>query len=163
MIKLLLPENCQKKQNTRMDKKRIRLDEIEKKVPFEVPNGYFENLPSIIQSRIPPKMERNQLISWSWQRSVSLVAAVSLIVVLAWISFPTRQGPLGQPPLSEVSDAAILEYLADENLSYYDLSENNAVQNAFDTDSTIINYLDGVDKDLLLLQLDDSFLIEENI
>jgi len=163
MIKLLLPENCQKKQNTRMDKKRIRLDEIEKKVPFEVPNGYFENLPSIIQSRIPPKMERNQLISWSWQRSVSLVAAVSLIVVLAWISFPTRQGLLGQPPLSEVSDAAILEYLADENLSYYDLSENNAVQNAFDTDSTIINYLDGVDKDLLLLQLDDSFLIEENI
>jgi len=146
-----------------MDKKRIRLDEIEKKVPFEVPNGYFENLPSIIQSRIPPKMERNQLISWSWQRSVSLVAAVSLIVVLAWISFPTRQGLLGQPPLSEVSDAAILEYLADENLSYYDLSENNAVQNAFDTDSTIINYLDGVDKDLLLLQLDDSFLIEENI
>lgn len=146
-----------------MNKKPIRLDEIKKKVPFEVPEGYFDNLPSIIQSRIPPTPERNPWISWSWQRSAALVGAMSLIIILAWISFPTRQGPLGQPPLSEVSDAAILEYLSDENLSYYDLSENNAVQSAFDTDSTVFNYLDGLDKDLLLLQLDDAFLIEENI
>lgn len=146
-----------------MDNKRIRLDEIEKKVPFEVPERYFDELPSIIQSRIPPKAERSPWVSWSWQRSASLVGAMSLIFVLIWITFPKRQGPLGQQPLSGVSDEAILEYLAEENLSYYDLSENNAVQMAFDTDSTVINYLDGLDKDLLFLQLDDNFLFEENI
>ncbi len=145
-----------------MKNKRIQLDELKRDVPFEVPEGYFEELPSIIQSRIAPIPERQPLVSWSWQRSVALTGALSLIVLLIWVTFPARQGPLGSEPLSEVSDAAILEYLAQENISYYDLSENSVVQTAFETDSTAMNFLDGVDAEFLRTQIDES-LLEESI
>jgi hypothetical protein len=145
-----------------MKNKRIQLDDLKRDVPFEVPEGYFEELPSIIQSRIPAVPERKPLISWSWQRSVALTGALSLIVLLIWVTFPARQGPLGSEPLSEVSDAAILDYLAQENISYYDLSENSVVQTAFETDSTVLNYLDGVDAEYLRTQIDES-LLEETI
>jgi hypothetical protein len=145
-----------------MKNKRIQLDDLKRDVPFEVPEGYFEELPSIIQSRIPAVPERKPLISWSWQRSVALTGALSLIVLLIWVTFPARQGPLGSEPISEVSDAAILDYLAQENISYYDLSENSVVQTAFETDSTVLNYLDGVDAEYLRTQIDES-LLEETI
>lgn len=145
-----------------MKNKRIQLDDLKRDVPFEVPDRYFEELPSIIQSRIPPVTERRPLVSWSWQRSVALTGALSLIVLLIWVTFPARQGPLGSEPLSEVSDAAILDYLAQENISYYDLSENSVVQTAFETDSTVLNYLDDVDPEYLRSQIDES-LLEETI
>ncbi|MPR32295.1 hypothetical protein [Salmonirosea aquatica] len=146
-----------------MKDKRIRLDDLERHVPFEVPDGYFDKLPAIIQARIPATPERRPWVSWSWQRSAALAAAMSLIIALVWFTYPQQQGPLGSERLSQVSNEAILEYLADENISYYDLSENNAVQTAFDTDSTVMNYLDGLDRDFLRNQLSDDILLDETI
>lgn len=146
-----------------MKDNRIRLDDLKRQVPFEVPEGYFDKLPSIIQARIPATPERRPLVSWSWERSVALAGAFSLILALVWFTYPQQQGPLGSERLSQVSDEAILEYLADENISYYDLSENNAVQAAFKTDSTVLYYLDGVDKDFLRHQLNENMLLDETI
>ena len=166
-----------------MEDKRIRLEDLERKVPFEVPDGYFDKLPSVIMSRLPATPERaafgraafgraafgraafgrRPLVSWSWQRSLALAGALSLIVALVWFTYPQQQGPLGSERLSQVSDEAILEYLADENLSYYDLSENNAVQAAFQTDSTVLHYLDGLDKDFLRSQIEDEIFTDESI
>jgi len=137
-----------------MDKKHIRLDDLKKETPFIVPDGYFENLPRIIQAKIPNEVVRKPLIQWSWQRSVGLVAAMSFLLVMVWVTFPERQGSLGQEPLSKISDASIINYLEDQNISYYDLSEHQVVQKAFDTDSTVLNYLDG---------LDDSYIREQII
>lgn len=141
----------------------IRLDDLKRQVPFEVPEGYFDKLPAIIQARIPATPEPQTWVSWSWQRSLALAGAMSLIFALIWFTYPQQQGPLGSERLSQVSDEAILEYLADENISYYDLSENNAVQTAFKTDSTVLYYLDDVDKDFLRNQLDESILLDETI
>lgn len=146
-----------------MKNKRIQLDDLKRNVPFEVPEGYFEELPSIIQSRLPVIPEKRPLVSWSWQRSTALVGAMSLIFMLIWITFPERQGPLGNEPLSEVSNEAILEYLAQENISYYDLSENNVIQSAFQTDSTVLNYLEGVDREFIRTQIDETYLPDESI
>jgi hypothetical protein len=145
-----------------MKNKRIQLDELKRDLPFQVPDGYFEELPSIVQSRIPAAPEHRPLVSWSWQRSLALAGALTLILVLVWVTYPERQGPLGSEPLSQVSDAAILDYLAQENISYYDLSENNVVQTAFESDSTVLNYLDGIDNEFLRTQIDES-LLEESI
>lgn len=134
------------------------LDGLDRKLPFEVPEGYFDKLPSIIQARIPATPESRPLVSWSWQRSAGLVAAMSFILALVWFTFPRQQGPLGSERLSQVSNDAILEYLAEENLSYYDLSENNAVQAAFGTDSTVLYYLDGLDADFLRTQIDPTLM-----
>ncbi len=130
------------------------LDGLNRKLPFDVPEGYFDKLPAIIQARIPASPEKRPYISWSWQRSAALVAAMSLILALVWFTYPRQQGPLGSERLSQVSNEAILEYLAEEDLSYYDLSESNAVQTAFGTDSTVLNYLDGLDADFLRSQID---------
>lgn len=151
-----------------MKDNKIRLEDLERNVPFEVPDGYFDKLPSVIMSRLPATPERaaygrQPLVSWSWQRSLGLVGALSLIVALVWFTFPQQQGPLGSERLSQVSDDAILEYLSEENISYYDLSENDVVQTAFGTDSTVLNYLDGLDADFLRSQAEDRIFTDETI
>lgn len=146
-----------------MDKKHIRLDDLKKETPFVVPDGYFENLPQIIQSKIPNKTARRPLIQWTWQRAAGLITAMSFILVMVWVTFPERQGSLGQEPLSKISDASIISYLEDQNISYYDLSEHQVVQKAFDTDSTVLNYLDGLDEDFLRQQILESGAVTEKI
>jgi hypothetical protein len=139
-----------------MDKNRIRLEDLKKEAPFSVPDGYFEKLPQIIQSRIVSEPARKPLIGWSWQRSLGLASAMAMILVLVWVTVPERQGSLGQEPLSNISDASIVNYLEDQNISYYDLSEHKVVQSAFGADSTVLNYLDDTDADFLRQQIQDN-------
>lgn len=146
-----------------MDNKRIRLDDLKREVPFSVPDGYFDKLPQQIQARIVSEPARKPLIGWSWQRSVALVSAMTLIFVLVWVTVPERQGNLGQAPLANVSDATIIDYLEGENISYYDLSEHKVVQKAFDTDSTIMNVLDDMDSDIIRQQIIESPIDIETI
>jgi hypothetical protein len=136
-----------------MEKKRIRLEDLKKEVPYSVPDEYFEKLPQVIQARIVSSPVGKPIIGWNWQRSLGLVSAMSLIFVLIWVTVPERQGSLGQEPLSGISDASIVNYLEDQNISYYDLSEQRGVQKAFDTDSTVLNYLDDLNEDFLREQL----------
>ncbi|MCF2519227.1 ash family protein [Dyadobacter sp. CY351] len=146
-----------------MDNKRIRLDDLKKEVPFQVPEDYFDKLPQMIQSRIPSEPVRKPVIGWSWQRSLALVSAMALILVLVWVTVPERQGSLGQEPLSGISNASIVSYLEDQDISYYDLSEHKVVQKAFDTDSTVLFYLDGLEDDVLRQQLQESVSGTETI
>ncbi|MCE7071570.1 MULTISPECIES: ash family protein [Dyadobacter] len=146
-----------------MDNKRIRLDDLKKEVPFQVPEDYFDKLPQMIQSRIPSEPVRKPVIGWSWQRSLALVSAMALILVLVWVTVPERQGSLGQEPLSGISNASIVSYLEDQDISYYDLSEHKVVQKAFDTDSTVLFYLDGLEDDILRQQLQESVSGTETI
>ena len=146
-----------------MDTKRIRLDDLKRETPFSVPEGYFDKLPQMIQARIPAEPVRKPLVSWSWQRSVGLAAASALILVLVWVTVPERQGSLGQEPLSGISNASIISYLEDQDISYYDLSEHKVVQKAFESDSTVLNYLDGLEDDILRQQLEEAMVAPEKI
>jgi hypothetical protein len=146
-----------------MDKGRIRLEDLRKEVPFSVPENYFEQLPQIIQSKIQAEPARKPVISWSWQRVSGIVAAMALVLMLVWVTVPERQGSLGQEPLSGISNATIINYLEDENISYYDLSEHKVVQKAFETDSTVLYYLDGLDDDILRQQIQESISGQETI
>ncbi|MGX5856717.1 hypothetical protein ACWKW6_23920 [Dyadobacter jiangsuensis] len=146
-----------------MDKKRIRLDDLKRETPFSVPEGYFDKLPQMIQARIPAEPVRKPIVSWSWQRSVGLAAASALILVLVWVTVPERQGSLGQEPLSDISNASIISYLEDQDISYYDLSEHKVVQKAFESDSTVLNYLDGLEDDILRQQLEEVMVAPEKI
>ncbi|WP_149240210.1 hypothetical protein [Dyadobacter sp. 32] len=139
-----------------MDNNRIRLDDLKKAPPFSVPEGYFEKLPQMIQSRIVSEPARKPVVGWAWQRSLALISAAALIFVLVWVTVPERQGSLGQGPLSDISDASIVDYLEDENISYYDLSEHKVIQKAFETDSTVLNYLDNLDEEFLRQQIQEN-------
>jgi hypothetical protein len=83
--------------------------------------------------------------------------------VLVWVTVPERQGSLGQEPLSGISNASIVTYLEDQDISYYDLSEHKVVQKAFESDSTVLNYLDGLEDDILRQQLEESMVVPEKI
>jgi hypothetical protein len=146
-----------------MDKNKFNLDDLPKKLPFEVPDGYFDRLPSIIQARIPVVSEKKPIFSFSWQRSLIATTAMSLLAFLVWITYPEKQGSLGKSPLSGISDDAIIAYLDQQNVSYYELSDHKEVQGAFAADSTVMYYLDGVDVDFIEQQIDDSGLIPDTI
>ncbi len=135
-----------------MKKNRITLEDLDKKHPFVVPEGYFDQLPSEIQSRLPVNPGR-PLVTWSWKRSLALSSAFSLLLLLAWMTFPKQQGPVHHQTLGQVSDGAIVEYLQNQDISYYDLSEEANVRKAFVTDSTVMNYLDGLDDAIIREQI----------
>jgi hypothetical protein len=146
-----------------MDNNKFNLDDLPKKLPFNVPDGYFDKLPSTIQARIPVGVEKKPFFLFGWQRSLVATTAMSLLAFLVWITYPETQGSLGKSPLSGVSDDAIIAYLDQQDVSYYDLSDHKEVQGAFATDSTVMYYLDGVDIDFIEQQIDDSGFLMETI
>lgn len=132
-----------------MKSDRIKLDEINRNLPYTVPEGYFDKLPSTILERIPSSTKPAPLISWSWKRSMALASALVLLVALVWSTFPLRQGDIGRDTLADVSDTAIVDYLQTQELDFYDLAEHKTIQASFDTDSAAVHYLKGVDQDAI--------------
>ena len=95
---------------------KIRLDDIEKKVDFKVPEKYFEELPMKIQARIAAK-EKTQWfpqLNWKLATVFSLVLAVAIGIVFT--STETEASFL-----ADVSDADILLYLESEEWNETDL------------------------------------------
>jgi hypothetical protein len=105
----------------------LRLEELDAGHPLrrhllEVPNagvpeGYFDTLASRVQARVAKPQEDQPLISWSWGRTVGSLAGAGLVAVLVWLTWPQRQGAIGQETLSGVSDAAIVAYLDEQGLN----------------------------------------------
>lgn len=146
-----------------MKKNPIKLEDLDRKHPFVVPDGYFDNLPSEILSKLPVVKEHKPLVTWSWKRSLALSGAFSLLLALVWVTFPKRQGPVEHHTLGQISDEAIVEYLQHQNISYYDLSEEKSIQRAFATDSTVMNYLDGFDDAIIREQILTDTAIQDEL
>lgn len=142
-----------------MNEDKIHTDDFPRGLPFEVPDGYFDRLPSVIQARIPVTPVKKPFITWSWQRSLVTTMAMSVLALLVWVTYPETQGALGSDPLSGLSDEAIIAYLDQQNVNFYDLSEHKEVRGAFATDSTIMNYLDGINNDFIKQQVDENDLL----
>lgn len=154
------------------ERKRIRLDDLDRKHPFAVPEGYFDSLAERIQERVtataseepaalPERAETKMIRHW-WTLP-AVAASIALIVGLIWFTLPARQGPLGPDTLSAVSDDAILEYLESQELDYYDLANQDVIQKAFLDESTIMKYLDGVDDALIREQLLENTVYDDII
>ena len=153
--------------------KRIRLDELERKHPFTVPEGYFENLAEDIREKAAriaaaedkPVVPLHQKASsfGRWWRVPAVAASITLVAGLLWFTLPVRQGPLGPDALAAVSDDAILEYLESQDLDYFDLASQDVVQKAFQDESTILQYLDNVDDALIREQLLENSIDDETI
>ncbi len=153
--------------------KRIRLDELERKHPFTVPEGYFDSLAKEIEEKVErissaddrPVVPLHQKApsSFRWWRVPAVAASISLLAGLIWFTLPVRQGPLGPDALATVSDDAILEYLESQDLDYFDLASQDVVQKAFMDESTIIQYLDNVDDTTIREQLLENSIYDETI
>ncbi len=153
--------------------KRIRLDELERKHPFTVPEGYFESLAEEIQEKVGrisgvedrpvAPLHQNTPSFGRWWKIPAVAASIALVTGLIWFTLPVRQGPLGPDALATVSDEAILEYLESQDLDYFDLASQDVVQKAFFDESTILQFLDNVDDALIREQLLENSVYDETI
>ena len=128
------------------DKNEFRLDELPpehpmRQLPFVAPDGYFDTLPSRVQTRVMRKPKPAFTISWSWQRTAASLAGASLIAVLVWQTLPQRQESLGSEPLAGVSNDVITAYLDEQGISAYELADTKQFRSSLGSDTTAIEYL----------------------
>ena len=94
------------------------MEEKNKKMPFTVPEGYFEKLPQRINQQIVKK-EKSPLQAFFSLRSVRLTVPLALVLVLAlWLVSPW------QSSLKETQEILLaLEELPQEEVEAYLLAE----------------------------------------
>ncbi len=95
--------------------KKIRLDDIEKKTPFEVPEGYFDNLTVDIQARISEQATSKWVMKpeLKW----ALRGAFVILLVLTTVFFPKSEIQSTEQLLAQVDDQELINYLESMELS----------------------------------------------
>ena len=97
---------------------KYKLDDIDKKPQFEVPEGYFEDLPMRIQKRIEAKRPvRKVFVSWS----LAIATSISLILISIF-TFRANDNPVDQL-LAEVPHMELVAYLDQLELEESDIAE----------------------------------------
>ncbi len=106
-----------------MSNKRVeKLDQIPKNNPFEVPDGYFDRLPGVIQSRLA-KPERSPV---TWTMALRYAVPVVVIAVAATIWYSTRPAtPVDiNTELASIQPDQLAVYLTDHDITTEELVES---------------------------------------
>ncbi|MEM9325533.1 MAG: hypothetical protein AAGA85_07750 [Bacteroidota bacterium] len=145
---------------------KLKLDDIkDKKPPFKVPDGYFEELEQSILAKtidatpvegptgsIGPSIPR-----WAWAVAASVIIGVSALLLTM------RSGDFNeQDLLAGISDEEIIVYLANYDLDEYEIVGDLSTEQ-FDelfADDTVLDGLDMEDGDLQDLMLEYEALDE---
>lgn len=101
---------------------KIRLDDIEKKQPFEAPEGYFDNLSDRIMDRIAKEEQTKHVFMQPWMK-YAVAASVALLALVLWVVNAPADEVSAETLLAEVSEEAILDYLADSGVTTDDILE----------------------------------------
>lgn len=137
--------------------KKIRLEDLDKRQVFnKPPDGYFDRLPGIIQSKTAQKT-RTSSIPLVWRRSLQLIPAAALVVFIAWYSgvITTSQPESGSEEfLSEVTSYDIIIYLEELDIS------SNEILDEVDLKALSLEFENPDDPLLDNLDIDDENLIE---
>jgi hypothetical protein len=100
-----------------------KLDEIPKKDAFEAPEGYFESLPGIIQSRVAKPEARGFKFQWRPALQVA-IPALALVVFAVWYFVRLNTEVLStEELLATVDTEVIADYLAESDLTTEELLE----------------------------------------
>jgi hypothetical protein len=85
-----------------------RLDEIEKKNFYNVPEGYFESLPAIIQSRVAGK---SLDLSFSWVSRLKYALPILAISISLFWFYKSQSDFSPEDLLASISSEDIADYL----------------------------------------------------
>lgn len=98
-----------------------RLDEIPKKSLFEVPEGYFEKLPGVIQARVAIPTAAGM----AWGR-LALRYALPVLVLAAAALFIINREPVRSPEevIASLESEQLVAYLEETDLNIEDLLES---------------------------------------
>lgn len=108
----------------RMKNEKIDLENLPRENIFKVPEDYFENLSSRIQTETSTQTKIIPMISWSKQRTWTSIAACLIIITLSYFTLMPKQDSLGNETLSGVQNHEIITYLIQENLNQGDVAEH---------------------------------------
>ena len=106
-----------------------KLEDIPKKQNFEVPEGYFEKLPGIIQSRV---VQQHKERSWGLDNSFALRFAVPVVILLAvgifWYS-RSQMDKSVENILASVQTEDLITYLSESDFTTDELLEDAQLNN----------------------------------
>ena len=116
-----------------------KLDDIPKKQNFEVPEGYFEKLPGIIQSRVTQHHEERR---WWFDHRFALRFAVPAVILLAVGAFWYNQSNMNKSVeniLASVQTEDLITYLSESDFTTDELLEDVQLnsQDAIDIEESV--------------------------
>lgn len=100
-----------------------KLDDIPKKQVFNVPEGYFEELPGIIQSRVIGQNKREAEPSLSYVLRYALGAAVIGVSAFFWFNRPGEEvSP--ESILASIETQELVAYISEADVSTDELLDD---------------------------------------
>lgn len=99
-----------------------RLEDIPKKTLFEVPEGYFDKLPGVIQERVAAQRPES---AWSGYGRVAVRFALPVVVLAAAAVFflTNRESVSTEELLSSIDSEQLVAYLEETEVNTDDLLE----------------------------------------
>ena len=92
-----------------------KLEDIPKKEVFNVPDGYFDKLPGIIQARVA-KPEKERSPKWGFALRYALPTVVLLAVGIVWFN-QTHKVVDAEQLLSSIQTEDLVAYLNDSDIT----------------------------------------------
>lgn len=125
----------------------MKLEDIPKKQIYEVPDGYFDKLPGIIQSRVAEQKARPVYMRFALRYAMPLVVLSIALFFIFRASTPTRSP---EELLAAVSSEELTYYLVESDFSTEELLDNIDVNevNVNELNEEILPYSD-LDIDVL--------------
>ncbi len=119
-----------------------RLDEIPKKTLFEVPEGYFDQLPGRIQARIS---EPEPQVAWG---RLSLRYAMPLIIAGAVATFLLTNRPEGTPEevIASIESEQLVAYLGETEINADDILDAVMLE-SIEVESLELDAIDDLELD----------------
>jgi hypothetical protein len=139
-------------------KPRIRVDDLEKKNVFSVPDRYFDHLPSEIQARVSSR-NRAGSFSFAWLLRAGAFASIALLVMCLWY-FNGQSDSTPEAQLAQVSTEEIATYLQDSEVTQRELidilalttTDENLFQPSDITENELIEGLSNQEVEDLIIQ-----------
>jgi hypothetical protein len=99
-----------------------KLEDIPKKEIFNVPDGYFEKLPGIIQSRVITREKESKPV-WSFALRYALPAVILLVIGIFWL-MPADKGINAEQVLASIETEELVAYINDSDITTDELLAN---------------------------------------
>ena len=144
--------------------KPIKLSDLDKKVPFTVPEGYFDELTNSIHDKIHRK-PRREWIPQGQLRWSMIAASLALLVTISWVFWPKDEVSAEQL-LAQVSEQDLIAYLDFQELTEADLLDgiSEDILEELWTEDEVLEDLDLKDMDLesILLEYENDINLQES-
>ncbi len=149
--------------------RKLKLTDIKKDNIFKVPEGYFEALPAIIQSRATESVSpKSRVLSFiparNWQTALIAATITLLIVIFAIFRWQVTSATTPEDILAQVDAKDIIEYLDYADFTTEDILaeinlESADLEEFIEDDTRLLN--DEELKSIDLLDLYETYGIDE--